>query len=72
MARFGPISRRDLIANPRRLGFVGPFPGRRHDFMVRGEATPIIPNPHGTDVGVGLLNRVLKQAGVSRAEWEAL
>jgi hypothetical protein len=29
-----------------------------------------IPNPHGTDIGVDLLSRILRQAGVTRAEWE--
>ena len=72
MPHFGPISRRDLVANLKRLGFAGPYPGRRHEFMVRGDATPIIPNPHGSDIGIGLLSRVLKQAGVSREEWEEL
>jgi hypothetical protein len=32
----------------------------------RGEITLIIPNPHEGDVGVGLLWRLLSQAGVSR------
>lgn len=72
MPHLGPISRRDLISYLRRLGFEGPFPGGRHEFMVRGDATPIIPNPHRRDIGVPLLNQVLKQAGVSREEWEAL
>ena len=34
--------------------------------MRRGEITLIIPNPHEGDIGVGLLRRLLSQAGVSR------
>ena len=37
MPRFGPISRRDLIRTMQKAGFVGPFAGSRHEFMVRGD-----------------------------------
>ena len=70
MPRWGPIARRDLIHGLRALGFTGPFSGGRHQFMMRGDIVVTIPNPHGKDIGVGLLSRVLRQAGVSRSEWE--
>ena len=54
----------------RALGFEGPWSGGRHEFMVRGGVVLAIPNPHRGDIGVGLLSRVLAQAGVSRKEWE--
>jgi len=38
--------------------------------MVRGDIVVAIPNPHGRDISVGLLSRILKQAGVTRSEWE--
>jgi len=37
--------------------------------MRRDEVTVIIPNPHHGDIGVGLLRRLLRQAGISREEW---
>jgi len=37
--------------------------------MRRDDVTVIIPNPHEGDIGVGLLKRLLRQAGVSREEW---
>ncbi len=40
--------------------------------MIRGDRTLRIPNPHGGDIGVELLSRILKQAGISRREWEAI
>ena len=40
--------------------------------MVRGDTTIWIPNPHQSDIGRELLVRVLRQAGISRQEWEAL
>ncbi len=39
MPRFGPIKRRDLIRYLRVLGFEGPYSGRKHQFMIRGEIT---------------------------------
>ena len=72
MPRFGPISRSDLIAHFRTLGFDGPFSGGRHQFMTRDDRTVWIPNPHAGDIGRDLLARVLRQAGITREEWEAL
>ena len=72
MPRFGPIKRRELVACLRRLGRSGPFTGGRHEFMLRGTLSVTIPNPHTTDIGPNLLAKVLRQAGVARAEWEAL
>jgi len=72
MPVFGPIKRRKLVQSPRRLGFEGPFTGGRHQFMVRGDVTVRVPNPHRGDIGVELLGRILRQAGVSREEWEAV
>ena len=39
--------------------------------MRRGTVSVMIPNPHRGDIAIGLLARVLKQAGVKRAEWES-
>jgi len=38
--------------------------------MVRRDVVVTIPNPHGKDIGIELLSRVLRQAGVTRREWE--
>ena len=72
MSHFGPIKRRELIACLRRLGYSGPYAGGRHEFMLRGQASVTIPNPHGSDIGPNLLGKVLRQANVTREEWEAL
>ena len=55
-----------------RVGFEGPFSGGKLQFMARGDATTRLPNPHEGDVSVGLLTRILRQAGVSREKWEGL
>jgi predicted RNA binding protein YcfA (HicA-like mRNA interferase family) len=72
MPAFGPVSRRELVRLLRCAGFDGPFEGGRHAFMVRGDLTLVIPNPHKGDISRDLLRRLLRQAGVSREEWEAL
>jgi len=64
------VSRADLVRALRSLGFTGPFSGGRHQFMVRGDVTLRIPNPHPGDIGRDLLARVLGQGGIERTEWE--
>jgi predicted RNA binding protein YcfA (HicA-like mRNA interferase family) len=70
--RFGSITRRELIRYLRQLGFDGPYSGGKHQFMSRGNLTLRIPNPHQADIGRELLIRILRQAGISRDEWELL
>jgi predicted RNA binding protein YcfA (HicA-like mRNA interferase family) len=70
MPAWGPVSRRQLIAVLRRLGFEGPLSGAKHQFMVRGDRVLTIPNPHRGDIGVELLALVLRQAGISRRDWQ--
>ena len=53
----------------RELGFDGPYAGRRHPQMRRGNVTVIIPNPHEGEISVGFLARLLRQAGITREEW---
>ncbi|MGH8558153.1 MAG: type II toxin-antitoxin system HicA family toxin [Methylococcales bacterium] len=72
MPALGPISRRGLIRCLKLLGFEGPYSGGKHQFMVKGEITLRIPNPHRGDIGRELLVRILRQAQVSREEWGQL
>jgi predicted RNA binding protein YcfA (HicA-like mRNA interferase family) len=69
VTRFAPVPWRELVQRLRELGFEGPYAGGRHPQMRRGDVTLIIPNPHEGDISVGLLKRLLRQAGVSREEW---
>ena len=39
--------------------------------MVRGDRVLTLPNPHRQEIGVDLLVRVLRQAGITREEWLA-
>jgi predicted RNA binding protein YcfA (HicA-like mRNA interferase family) len=59
------VPRRELIRKLRRLGFEGPFSGKKHEYMRKGNIRIIIPNPHGQDIDPGLIRRILKHAGIS-------
>lgn len=72
MPAFGPITRRELIRWLRRAGFDGPYVGGKHAFKLRSDLTLTLPNPHQRDIGRELLARILRQAGISRREWEQL
>lgn len=69
MGELSPVSRGDLIRRLRELGFVGPTIGTRHQVMERGPIRLRLPNPHRGDLSVGLLSRILRDAGISREEW---
>ncbi|MEO1376113.1 MAG: type II toxin-antitoxin system HicA family toxin [Cyanobacteria bacterium J06635_10] len=72
MPSFGAISRQDLIGYLKQIGFDGPYSGGKHQYMIRDELKLTIPNSHKADISVGLLSRILRQANISREEWEAL
>jgi len=72
MPRFGPIARKDLIFFLRKAGFEGPVAGGRHQATRRGMHTVPIPNPHTGDIGRKLLKEILRQAQISRQQWEEL
>ncbi|UZX16197.1 type II toxin-antitoxin system HicA family toxin [Thermus sp. PS18] len=67
--RLRPVSRRELVARLKALGFAGPYTGGRHQFMVRGSVCLVLPNPHRGEISVDLLRRILKQAGIEEEEW---
>ena len=71
MPKFGPISRRDLIATLRRAGFED-RKGSDHAYMVRNGYYVRIPNPHNTDIPRDLLRLILRQGNITREEWERL
>src|SRR4030067_3693509 len=46
MPKFGPIKRKDLIRFLLELGFIGPYSGGKHQFMVKNNLKVRIPNYH--------------------------
>jgi predicted RNA binding protein YcfA (HicA-like mRNA interferase family) len=72
MPKLGPTKRNDLIYFLKKLDFEGPYSGAKHQFMIRGRIRLVLPNPHGSDIGTDLLRKILRQAKISREEWENL
>jgi predicted RNA binding protein YcfA (HicA-like mRNA interferase family) len=70
--RLAPLGREDLIKYLKALGFDGPFSGAKHELMIRGQTRLTLPNPDRADIGREYLARILRQAGISRKEWERL
>ena len=71
MAKLAPVTRNELVQGLRRLGFDGPYSGGKHEFMLKDELRLTLPNPHKREIGVDLLRRILRQAGITRDEWLA-
>jgi len=72
MPAIAPIKRRKLIYFFRQLGFIGPYSGGKHQFMLKKDLRIRIPNPHKEDIGKNLLLKILEEAGISKQEWENL
>ena len=72
MPRFGPIKQGELVRCLRLCGFEGPYSGGKHPFMIKGDLTITIPNPHKDEIGKELLLRILRQAKISKEEWEEI
>jgi predicted RNA binding protein YcfA (HicA-like mRNA interferase family) len=66
------ISWKRLIQNFRKLGFEGPYSGGRHLFMKKGSLKVHIPSKHKGDIGAGLVNEILRQAGIDKEKWNKL
>ncbi len=69
MASLSPVSRRELVRKLKGLGFEGPFPGGKHQWMRRAELRVTIPNIHGGAIDPGLIRRILRQAEITVDEW---
>jgi predicted RNA binding protein YcfA (HicA-like mRNA interferase family) len=70
LSRLVPVSRGELLRRLKKLGFVGPFSGKKHQYMVRETILIIIPNPHhGQDISADLIVEILRKAKISREEW---
>jgi predicted RNA binding protein YcfA (HicA-like mRNA interferase family) len=69
LPKLAPVTWRILVKRLRELGFEGPFSGGKHSFMIKGDLVLTIPNPHNEGISAALLQRILKQAGISRESW---
>lgn len=69
MGALKPISWRDLVRRLGEHGFEGPHSGGKHLFMIKGTRRLTIPNPHRSEIGPALLERILRQADINKSEW---
>lgn len=69
MPSLTPLPRRELVRKLRALGFDGPYPGGKHQWMGKGSVRVTVPNPHEGDIDPGLIRRLLHRAGISVDEW---
>ncbi len=69
MPKLSPISWRELVATLKSLGFIGPYEGGKHPYMVKDDLVLTLPNPHKQEISVDLLKRLLRQADIDRDTW---
>jgi len=70
LSRLTPVSWPDIVKRLKQLGLKGPYYGTKHPYMMKGDKTVILPNPHhGEDISVDFLARFLRDGGISREEW---
>lgn len=72
MPKLNPISQKKLIIKLKKFGFTGPYQEGKHPYMIKGEISITIPNPHKSDISKSLLFEILRQAGISSSEWNKL
>lgn len=67
-----PIKRSDLVHYLKKFGYTGPFAGGKHQFMIKGDRSITLPNPHHSYIGREFLKKILKEARISIEEWEKM
>ena len=72
MPAIKPLKQKDLIRFLKKLDFIGPYSGGKHQFMVKGGLRLRVPNPHKGDIGKDLLKQILKEADIKKETWEKL
>ncbi|MDD3262211.1 MAG: type II toxin-antitoxin system HicA family toxin [Candidatus Absconditabacteria bacterium] len=69
MPRLVPLKPEEIIKKLRKLGYEGPESGGRHLHMIKGPNIIPIPKHGGSEIGVGLISKIIKEVGISRNEW---
>ncbi len=69
MEKLKPVTWQKFVSRMKELGFEGPFFSGKHPKMRKGTQTVILPNKHESEIGVGFLTRLLRQAGISKDAW---
>ena len=69
MAGLNPVSLTEFVKRLKKYGFDGPYSGGNHLYMISNNLRLTIPNPHKKEIGIDLLTRLLKQAGIEKGKW---
>ena len=69
MPSLSPVPRRILIKKLRKASFSGPFSAARHEYMKRDSIKIFIPNPHGKDIGLPIIKKIINQLKLSNQEF---
>ena len=69
MPKLSPISWQTFVKKLGFCGFDGPYQEGKHPYMIKGNISITIPNPHDGQISVDLLRRILNQAGIPRTDW---
>jgi predicted RNA binding protein YcfA (HicA-like mRNA interferase family) len=69
MSNLSPLPRRILIKKLRKLGFSGPYSAARHEYMTWNNEKIFIPNPHGKDIGLPIIKKIVRQLKISNQEF---
>lgn len=69
MSKLKSVSHNELVRGLKTFGFEGPLSGGKHLYMLKGNLRLTIPNPHRQKIGIDLLMRILRQAGITKEEW---
>ena len=69
MPKLAPVSWIRFVKRMREFGYRGPFQEGKHPYLVKGNLSVTIPNPHEGDISPDLLSRILRQAGINRSLW---
>ncbi|MCD6570708.1 MAG: type II toxin-antitoxin system HicA family toxin [Deltaproteobacteria bacterium] len=69
MPGLSPVSFNELVKRLREFGFEGPYGGGKHLYMTKEDLRLTVPNPHRKEIGVDLLMRILRQAGITKEKW---
>jgi len=69
LPKLNPISWSELVATLKALGFIGPYEGGKHPYMLKDDLVLTLPNPHKQEISFDLLKRLLRQADIDRSTW---
>ncbi|MFH1412915.1 MAG: type II toxin-antitoxin system HicA family toxin [bacterium] len=70
MSSLSPLHRKVLIKKLRKLGFSGPLPATRHEYMIKDKHKIFIPNPHkNKEISLVIIKEIIKQLNIDNNEF---